>query len=141
MKLPLAILLFAVGSIGLCASPASAIDGPLGCYGGYGYGYLYSNLDYKIPYFAAYPPVYYSYPVPRTYGHSPFAYPPGTRTPDVVAEAPVKPVTILNPYVEQKDGADAKMEDKTTAAAMQPEPLVILNPYVKGSGAFVQVAK
>ena len=139
MKLSLAILLLAIGSVGLCASPASAIDGPLGCYGGYGYGYLYSNLDYKIPYFAAYPPVYYSYPVPRTYGHSPFAYPPGTITPEIV-KAPVQPTTILNPYVKQNDAADGEKTDKTAAAAVQPEPLVILNPYVDGAKSFVQVA-
>ena len=30
-----------------------------------------------VPYYAMHPPVYYSYPVPRPYGYSPFAYPPG----------------------------------------------------------------
>ena len=52
----------------------------------------------RIPYFALHPPVYYSTPVPRTYGYSPFAYPGNYRTPDVVA--PVDPVTIVNPYYD-----------------------------------------
>ena len=55
--------------------------------GGWGWGYdmgcLYNSLDYNVPYFAAHPPVYYSYPVPRTYGYSPFAYPPYVMTPEV----------------------------------------------------------
>jgi hypothetical protein len=35
------------------------------------------------PYYALHPPVYYSYPVPRSYGYSPFAYPGCVPTPDV----------------------------------------------------------
>ncbi len=35
------------------------------------------------PYFALHPPVYYSCPVPRSYGYSPFAYPSCVQTPDV----------------------------------------------------------
>ncbi len=35
------------------------------------------------PYFALHPPVYYSCPVPRSYGYSPFAYPPCVQTPQV----------------------------------------------------------
>jgi hypothetical protein len=35
------------------------------------------------PYFALHPPVYYSCPVPRSYGYSPYAYPPCVQTPEV----------------------------------------------------------
>ncbi len=35
------------------------------------------------PYFALHPPVYYSCPVPRSYGYSPFAYPGCVQTPEV----------------------------------------------------------
>src|SRR5262249_15149277 len=71
-----------------------------GCGGGgcgYDYGYLYNSLDYNVPYFAAHPPVYYSYPVPRTFGYSPFAYPPYVMTPEMSEES--APVEITNPYV------------------------------------------
>ncbi len=66
-----------------------------GGYGGYSafYGFnggagpynLYDN-ERVVPHFALYPPVYYSAPVPRSYGWSPFAYPPGMMTP----EAPLR---------------------------------------------------
>lgn len=115
------------------ATPSHACDG----YGyGYGLGYLYNSLDYNVPYFAAHPPVYYSYPVPRTYGYSPFAYPPNVMTPDVVGESAV-PVQILNPYVpSSSDGQPKPDVDQTADSSSQPQPLVILNPYVttaKGS--------
>ena len=35
------------------------------------------------PYFALHPPVYYSCPVPRSYGYSPYAYPGCMQTPEV----------------------------------------------------------
>lgn len=83
---------------------------------GIGVGGLYRSLDYpterRVPYFAAHPPVYYSVPVPRTYGYSPFAYTPDTRTPDVV---PMEsgPVEIINPYVPS-----------SATAPQQPAPVV-----------------
>src|SRR5262245_27891802 len=43
---------------------------------------LYRELLKNVPFYALHPPVYYSYPVPRTYGYSPFAYGPWTMTPD-----------------------------------------------------------
>src|SRR5262245_48352075 len=58
---------------------------------------LYRQLYHNLPYFALHPPVYYSYPVPRTYGYTPFAYPPYVMTPDVVEDK--QPTTIENPYV------------------------------------------
>ena len=55
-------------------------------YGGYNFwdaGRLYGVLADNVPYYSAFPPVYYSVPVARTYGYSPFAYPPGTMTPEI----------------------------------------------------------
>jgi hypothetical protein len=108
--------------------------------GGYGYGYwdigrLYSVLADNVPYYAAFPPVYYSVPVPRTYGYSPFAYPPGVMTPDVEFASPE---VIDNPYV-QPEGAGAEEvqpqnaapADETTSSRRKPGPLVIINPYVR----------
>jgi hypothetical protein len=115
-----------------CVKPANAWDG-CGGYGGYGLGYLYNSLQYNVPYFAAFPPVYYSYPVPRTYGYSPFAYPPGVMTPDVIET--FEPEIIENPHVPTSTEAAPKLKpeakkDSTVAAPPASEPLVIVNPYV-----------
>ncbi len=101
--------------------------------GGYDYGWdiaeLYRELYHNLPYFALHPPVYYSYPVPRTYGYSPFAYPPGVMTPDIVPES--QPVTINNPYVPgTKPSANETKTDRSASTASNPEPLVVINPYV-----------
>jgi len=111
---------------------------PAACGGyGYGWGYLYNSLDYNVPYFAAHPPVYYSYPVPRTYGYSPFAYPPNVMTPEVVQEA--KPVQIVNPYVPKAQRTEQEPEqDRAVKADRQPQPLVIINPYFSPSRSVAQ---
>lgn len=123
----MAIILLGTLVFGLAPS-AKACDGY-----GYGWdcglGWLYNSLQYNVPYYAAFPPVYYSYPVPRTYGYSPFAYPPGVMTPDILA--PPEPLEIINPHVPStKANAPAEKADTTAAFRGQPEPLVILNPYV-----------
>ena len=94
-------------------------------YWGCGCGSDYGGPSYglsSVPHFALYPPVYYSYPEPRTYGYSPFASPPEA----AVAEetAPVEPLLVRNPYVPQSVSSAA---DETPAAN---QPLVVQNPYV-----------
>ena len=138
MRTPIALLALATALLTSLASspPAQACDG----YGG-GIGNLYRSLEYRVPYFAAHPPVYYSHPVPRTYGHSPFAYPPHFRTPEVVEQ--VQPVTISNPYVPKviksktvESKAVKRSTDQTVShptAAPTVKPLVILNPYAVDS--------
>jgi hypothetical protein len=130
------------------ARPAAAAQYGDACYGGYGgWGYggywdigrLYAVLANNVPYYAAFPPVYYSVPVPRTYGYSPFAYPPGVMTPEVeIAE----PLSINNPYVNGVDAmpaADAEPAqsaapaDRTTSAPTAPRPQTIINPFVVDS--------
>lgn len=49
-----------------------------------------------IPYFTLHPPVYYTHPVGRPYGWSPFAYPAWLLRPEL---ASARPMVILNPYV------------------------------------------
>lgn len=127
MKRQLLLLMVLVAAFGAGAAPAArACDGHgFDC----GYGWLYQSLQYNVPYFAAYPPVYYSYPVPRTYGYSPFAYPPGVMTPEIVGEP--QPLEIINPHVPQKNETPARdVSDRSVDAGREPEPLVILNPYV-----------
>src|SRR4051812_3723380 len=110
-----------------------------GGFGGFGFGGGYDDCDFaelyrqlynNLPYFALHPPVYYSEPVPRTYGYSPFAYPPGVMTPEIAC-AP-QPVTINNPYVPTTTpgSAEVKPSDRSAATGTPPEPLVIINPFV-----------
>jgi len=123
---------FAIGcgtliAASFCANSASAqiAFGP----GGYGLGFFnYQFNQPRIPYYALYPPVYYSFPVARPYGFSPFAYPPGIMTPDV---APASAgVEYRNPYVPSK-AKPAKSEDRTASVGR-----MYLNPYVgAGDGA------
>jgi hypothetical protein len=115
--------------------------GCAGGYGGYGWGAwdigrLYSVLAQNVPYYAAFPPVYYSVPVPRTYGYSPFAYPPGVMTPEVVESA--EPLAVENPYFSgasevstaSEPAAQAPADRTTMAPATQPVgPQLIVNPY------------
>ncbi len=99
-----------------------------GGFGSYDVGRLYGVLANNVPYFAAFPPVYYSAPVPRTYGHSPFAYPPGVMTPEV---AQVASQEILNPYVPASTPSEtpAESSDKVTQVNKRPQPLTVMNPY------------
>jgi hypothetical protein len=112
------------------------LGGGGGC--GWDIAELYRQLYDNLPYFALHPPVYYSCPVPRTYGYSPFAYPPGVMTPDVMA-GPV-PISINNPYVPTINNpaapaATPSPDRSAAAAAPAPEPLVIVNPFVTPRGA------
>lgn len=85
----------------------------------WGYGYPASYVTESVPYFALHPPVYYSFRVARTYGYSPFAYPPGVLTPGSEPPRPAtyqaasgempesrqtQPLRIDNPFVEQANG-------------------------------------
>jgi hypothetical protein len=85
---------------------------------------LYANRQIPVPpYYALHPPVYYSYPVPRPYGYSPFAYPGSVPTPDVLAP---QPATILNPFVEpREEGPEIEPSSDQTAGA----PQMVLNPF------------
>jgi hypothetical protein len=99
---------------------------------------LYRELYHNLPYFALHPPVYYSEPVPRTYGYSPFAYPPEVMTPEIACAA--QPVTINNPYVPAtKPGStNVKSPDRSAAVNSAPEPLVIINPFVSPARSVAQ---
>lgn len=78
------------------------------------------------PYFALHPPVYYSQPIARTYGYSPFAYPGSVRTPEIVAPA-ASAKTITNPHVTP---TKAKKVQSLNLTSTQLE---IINPFVTDS--------
>ena len=107
------------------SSSAVAQDGFCGSGGYLGGAYFQSMYGMEhVPYYALHPPVYYSYPIPRSYGYSPFAYPPGTRTPEIEIELAESEV-MVNPYVPQSEKPTATTRDKTTQV-----PLQIINPFV-----------
>jgi hypothetical protein len=108
---------------------------------GYGFGlganpFFVGNFGYvrpseELPYFAKFPPVYYSHIVPRPYGISPYAAPPGIIPTEYMVQPLAPPEVIRNPYIEEPV-APAEVEDvpeveevpqamlsdeKTTAAA------------------------
>ncbi len=122
-------------ALAVSASAASAVADCCGL-GGY-YGYSSYSREY-IPYFSQHPPVYYSYPVPRTYGWSPYAYPPGTMTPELELPAAATPTTIRNPYFKPKaaaEGTASATHSQATSVAVR-----IANPFVK-DGALRPAAK
>jgi len=99
---------------------------------------LYGSRVEEVPYFSMFPPVYYSLPVPRSYGWSPFAYPPGTMTPEVTADVPQE---IINPYVPQnKESKPAKPSSAHTASYTPKVPQVLINPFIKSSGLVAATA-
>jgi hypothetical protein len=102
------------------AGIANACDGPYFARWG-GANWLYPSgslyVQESVPYFALHPPVYYSYPVARTYGFSPFPYPPEVLTP----ELPPAPV-IGNPFA-------VNAAKSATDAAEKPLPQRMDNPY------------
>lgn len=91
------------------------------------YGYYHSGTYAReyIPYFAQHPPVYYSYPVARPYGYSPYPYPPGYSTPELYEP---RPALIRNQHVTIKRPVQSAEESE------EPTPLRIINPYVEQAG-------
>ncbi len=93
--------------------------------------YNYNFRSYRannpsLPYFALYPPVYYSQPVARPYGYSPFALPPGVPPVEKIP-APKdadKAKEIVNPFFKPDEPQENADDGKTAS-----HPPVIRNPY------------
>ena len=108
-----------------------ALAGGYDFYGQWGCGWGYYNqpsqYSYEyIPYYALHPPVYYSYRIDaRSYGDSPFPYPPGMMALQANSYS-VQPQMIKNEHVEE---ASSPSDQYQTRA-----PLRISNPYVEQSG-------
>ncbi|HEV3341566.1 MAG TPA: hypothetical protein VG125_14465 [Pirellulales bacterium] len=119
----LGLLVVAAAVWGVSSVDASAQVGggsPVLAYGFFGNG-LYNARSWESPpFYALFPPVYYGVPVPRPYGYSPFAYPPGFTTPEA---EPIQAKEITNPYVPRKPVSPTS--DRTAVA-----PKVIVNPFV-----------
>lgn len=114
--------------------PGFGLDGLTGFGFGFAAASPYSLGQIPIPpYHSLHPPVYYSYPVPRTYGHSPFPYPGWMRTPDV-AVVQACPQDIENPFVVPELELNESKTAQPSAdefANRDPEPQWIINPFVQ----------
>jgi hypothetical protein len=133
MKSAIRFALFAAvaAAIALAAETASAQEVGIRYYTGdqYGFGLDRAYASGRIPtppYFAIHPPVYYSYPVPRTYGYTPWAYPSYVMTPEI--KAPVAPAMFENPHVKPETTSTPKKMKSASHKAAAPQ--VIDNPYV-----------
>jgi hypothetical protein len=73
-----------------------------GGFGGGLFGFELNGNEDRIPFYALHPPVYYSYPIARPYGDSPFASPPGYYGPGAEDGGPQ---TIINPYAAPGNAA------------------------------------
>ena len=91
-------------------------------FGGYPYQNIYSTES--VPYYSLYPPVYYSYRVARTYGYSPFAYPPGVLTP---GSEPPRGAAVQNVYTTTEGAETSELQHGRP-------PLRIDNPFVQQPG-------
>ena len=114
-----AVLLLVGAAVWTVASSAKAESPYVAGYYGYPSWSVYGREH--IPYFALHPPVYYSYPVPRAYGFSPYAYPPGTTTPELL---PLRPAVFRTSSLRPAAATKAPVEEP------RPKPLRIKNPYV-----------
>jgi len=130
--------------VAVVAAAGSVSDSASAQYGGGGFPFanaygLYPNfyIDQRPPYFAQFPPVYYKHPIiARSYGQSPFPYPPcGCDCSGTIEE--ILPTTVRNPYVtpSKNDETDLKeaavTRETSTEASPVPQPLRIQNPYYK----------
>jgi hypothetical protein len=93
------------------------------------YRNLYGTARVPVPpYYALHPPVYYSHPVARPYGTSPFAC-PCTHT-EAVAQPQAE--VIENPFVPKPAEAEEKGASQQTAR-------VIWNPFYKEGAQLVRL--
>ena len=116
----------------------SAASAQWGCYGGWGgcggawgnsYAYNY-GVGYlpPPPYYAVFPPVYYSSHITaRHYGASPYAWPAGFSPTSFATRGP-KPMLIVNREVAPVEGAAPL--PAAQANSTEIKPLKINNPFV-----------
>ncbi len=128
-------LLLVIATIGLLNVSIADVraDGFAGRSGLPWFAYGYSGSLYGLgrlpvpPYYAIHPPVYYSLPQARRYGHSPFAY-----SGEYQAPARVTPRVFINPHIERRvlpmeDGILPRPLDPPTTSTSTAR--VIANPY------------
>ena len=95
-------------------------------FGGHGFVRGYTPRE-QPPYFAKFPPVYYSHPVKRPYGFSPYAVPGGI-APAEMSYAKPTPVTVKNPFF--KGDVVPVQAPKNKNSEIKNKSVRIMNPYV-----------
>jgi hypothetical protein len=78
------------------------------------------NRIEEPPYFAKFPPVYYSHIVRRPYGVSPYAAPPGIEPVEMRFQPPVVAQRVVNPYYQP-----AKTTTETVIETEVPAPMTL----------------
>jgi hypothetical protein len=124
-------LLFVAAIVAVCCLSQESAKANHGAWGGFAPWYTGYTREH-VPYYAMHPPVYYSYPVPRAYGWSPWAYPPGVMTPEILGEM-TGPKEIINPHVPQEENAKPTSSANKTVQLRKtigPVPQVVINPFV-----------
>lgn len=94
-----------------------------------GFGFTRGFAREQPPYFAKFPPVYYSHIVKRPYGISPYAAPAGIRPVELNYRA-ATPVTVKNPFF--KSTPVKAPSPKHAKSSEEKKPLKtawIVNPY------------
>ncbi len=91
----------------------------------YGYPGYWGYCAESVPYFAVHPPVYYSLAIPRTYGYSPFPYPPGVLTPGSDPSRAWSTARYIN------NRSESSGEEQVAFRPRRPTPLTIDNPFVE----------
>ncbi len=98
----LLLAMAAIGLLNVCAADVRA-DGFARRSGLPWFSYGYSGSLYGLgrmpvpPYYSIHPPVYYSLPQARAYGHSPFAYSGDYQAPEKVTRR-----IVVNPHIEKR---------------------------------------
>jgi hypothetical protein len=113
-----------------CFASLSTAEAQWGCgygmWGSYGYN-VYSQED--IPYFAKHPPVYYSRPVARSYGWSPFAYPGYVTTPAAPVVHHSNPEMVLNPFFKKDEsGSQGNTAPNVEPAIQTAKRIQVIHP-------------
>ena len=103
--------------------------------GGFGNGFIGRGFfapRQQPPYFAQFPPVYYSHIVRRPYGISPFAAPPGIAPVELSIPVPAK-VTIKNPYFNSDVAPVSNASDDSTKQDEKGNKVTTWtrNPYIE----------
>jgi hypothetical protein len=106
----------------------AGINSNCGAGRGIGLGFGCSTPREQLPYFAQYPPVYYSHIVKRPYGISPYAAPAGI-APVEMSYPAAPPVSIKNPYFKQ--GMSPAKSEITIEDATINKSTAIINPNVE----------
>ncbi len=111
------------------------------CQQGFGGGFGLDGFRLRReqpPYFAKFPPVYYSHAVKRPYGISPYAAPAGVTPVEMIyAQPKAKPMVINNPYFNNDNHSavdgELKTETKVKTKARPKKAKVAgwqTNPYL-----------